>query len=260
MIEIDHTQVTPALASMFHLDAPTGIRALAVLAGGIVGKIFTDDPACPHWGLVWEADDGTLYRGGSYDREVLSAAVSLLRQEGVVALGFRADDPSVALFPPDPQAGAECLEFDRPSGSSDLSPYLGELPTGYTIQRMDRTLLECSPKLDEKLHRYGSIEKFFATGIAVCILHGNEIACEAYADMEIMGRREIGITTQEAYRRRGLATCACAQLIKLCEESGAQTYWDCARLNRGSVLLARKLDFQNKRQYRLLAWFKEERL
>jgi hypothetical protein len=146
MNQIDLTQVTPALASIFHLDAPTGIRALAVLSGGNFGKIFTDDPACPHWGLVWEADDGTLYRGGNYNRNVLSEAVALLRQEGVVALGFRANDPSIELIPPQPQAGARCLEFERPIGSSDLSPYLGELPAGYTIRRMDRALLERNPK------------------------------------------------------------------------------------------------------------------
>lgn len=258
MIEITPNQVAPALASMFSLDASTGIRALAVLASGIAGRIFTDDAACPHWGLVWEADDGTLYRGGIYTGEVLAEAVVLLRQEGLVALGFRDNDPSVALFPPDPQAGAECLEFDRPRGSNDLSPYLGELPDGYTLQRMDRMLLELSPTLDERLHRYGGLESLLSTGIAVGILHGDEIVCEAYADMEIMGRREIGITTQAAYRRQGLATLACAHLIRLCEQAGSQAYWDCARLNIGSVSLAHKLGFQNKKEYRLLAWFRSQ--
>jgi RimJ/RimL family protein N-acetyltransferase len=81
------------------------------------------------------------------------------------------------------------------------------------------------------------------------------MVCDAYADMEIMGRREIGIATQAAYRKLGLATLACAHLIKLCEESGSQTYWDCARLNLASVALARKLGFQNEREYQLLAWF-----
>ena len=93
-------------------------------------------------------------------------------------------------------------------------------------------------------------------GIAVCILHGNEMASEACADMEIMGIREIGIRTQEAYRKRGFAIIACAHLIKLCEESGSGTYWDCAKFNAGSVALANKLGFQNERAYKLLAWFK----
>jgi hypothetical protein len=256
MLQIAPNQVTPGLMAMFDLNSPTGIRALAVLAGSNAGKIFTDNPAQPTWGLVWEADDGTLYRAGNYDREILAEAVALLRQEGVVALGFRADDPVVGLFPPDPDAGADCLEFERPIGSSDLSPYLGELPSGYTLRRMERGLLERSPKADENLNRYGSIANFLSQGMAVCILHGDEIVCEAYADMEIMGIREIGIRTQESHRKQGLATCACAQLIRLCEEAGSQTYWDCVRLNAGSMALAHKLGFQHERAYKLLAWFK----
>src|SRR5512139_615687 len=101
MIEISPEQVTSALRSLFKLHEPSVIRALAVLAGGNAGRILTDDPRHPRWALVWEADDGTLYRGGRYDREALSQAVTLLRAEGVVALGFRDGDPSVDLFPPD---------------------------------------------------------------------------------------------------------------------------------------------------------------
>jgi RimJ/RimL family protein N-acetyltransferase len=256
VIQINPNQVTPALASMFSLKMPTGIRALAVLAGGNAGKIFTDDLIRPHWGLVWEADDGNLYRGGKYDKDILSEAISLLRQDGIVALGFREGDSSVDLFPPDPDAGAECLEFDRPIGCSDLSLYLGKLPAKYEIRRMDRALFERSPRHDESLNRYGSMENFLNRGLAVCIRHGDETVCEAYADMAILGMREIGIRTEEPYRKQGLATLACAHLIKLCEELDSGTYWDCAKFNIGSVSLAHKLGFQNERSYKLLAWFK----
>jgi RimJ/RimL family protein N-acetyltransferase len=256
MIQIVPSDVTPALRSMFHIDMPTGIRALAVLAGGNSGRILTDDPAHPRWGLVWEADDGTLYRGGNYSREVLNEAVNLLRQDGIVAMGFRDGDSDTELYPPDPDAGAECLEFERPIGGSDLSPYLGELPSGYTIQPMDRILLERSPKADENLNRYGSIDNFLDKGLAICVLHGDDIVSEAYADMDIMGIREIGIRTKEAHRKRGLATIACAKLIKLCEELGSCTYWDCAKFNAGSVSLAHKLGFQKQKTYKRLAWFK----
>jgi RimJ/RimL family protein N-acetyltransferase len=256
MIQITPNQVTPTLTSMFDLSMPTGIRALAVLAGGNNGKIFVDDPTHPLWCLVWEADDGTLYRGGKYDRDVLSEAVTLLRQEGVVALGFRDGDSALDLFPPEPDAGAECLEFDRPIGSSDLSQYVGELPSRYEIHRMDRVLFERSLKYAENLNRYGSIENFLNRGIAVCITHGGGIVSEAFADMDIMGMRELGIRTHEDYRRQGLATAACAHLIKLCEQSGSGGYWDCVKSNRSSAALARKLGFQNARAYKLLAWFK----
>lgn len=256
MIQINPHQVSPELISMFNLNMPTGIRAFAVMAGGNSGKIFTDDPAHPQWALVWEADDGTLYRGGKYEKAILAEVVTLLRQDGVVALGFRDGDSDVERFPPDPEAGAECLEFDRPRGISDLTPYLAELPVGYKIHKMDRALLELSPKHEENLNRYGSLENFLSKGIAVCIKCDNEIVCEAYADMEIQGRRELGIRTQEPYRKQGLATIACAHLIKLCEEAGAGAYWDCAKFNAGSVALAHKLGFHNERAYKLLAWFK----
>jgi GNAT superfamily N-acetyltransferase len=183
--------------------------------------------------------------------------VALLRQEAVVALGFRDGDPDVELFPPEPDAGAECLEFDRPLGCSDLSTFLGPLPIGYTLHRMDRVLLECSPRHDETLNRFGNIQNFLDFGIAVCIRHGEKIVCEAFADMEVEGFREMGIRTDEAYRRKGLATIACAHLITLCEREGCCLYWDCARLNAGSVSLAHKLGFQNERAYKLLAWFKK---
>jgi len=229
---------------------------LAVLAGGNAGKIITDDPTSPHWGFVWEADDGTLYRGGKYDKNILTEVVTSLRPDGIVALGFRDGDSDVERFPPDPNAGAECLEFDRPVGVSDLSAYLSEPPIGYQIHKMDRTLLERSPKHAENINRYGSIENFLSRGMAVCVTREDEIVCEAYADMEIMGMREIGIRTQEPYRKQGLATIACAHLIKLCEEKGAGTYWDCVKFNAGSVALAHKLGFHNERAYKLLAWFK----
>jgi RimJ/RimL family protein N-acetyltransferase len=260
MIQIAPDQVSPGFSAMFRRSAPTGIRALAVLTGGNTGKIFIDDPLHPRWGLVWEADDGTLYSGGSINQDILCKAVAFLRQEGIVALGFREGDPCLELFPLDPDAGAECLEFDRPIGSSELTPYLDRLPAGYTIQRMDHTLLEHSPKRDENLHRYGSLENFLERGIAVCILHGADTVCETYADMDIQGVRELGVTTQKAYREQGFATITCAHLIRLCEAAGSHAYWDCVRLNAGSLGVARKLGFQNEQAYKLLAWFKPKEM
>ena len=254
VIEIKASQVTPALRSLFDPNMPTAIRCFAVLDGGNAGRILTDDPGSPHWAYVWEADDGALYRGGDQDADVLLDVVTTLRQDGLVALGFRDGDPSLSLFPPDPNAGASCLELDRPMGGSDLSPYLGR-PTGYEIYRMDREMLEASPHREGTISRYGSIEGFLARGIAVSLMHGRATVCEAYADMEVMGVRELGVTTQKAYRGQGFATITCAHLIILCEKGESATYWDCAKLNRASAALARRLGFRNEREYRLLAWF-----
>jgi RimJ/RimL family protein N-acetyltransferase len=256
--QITPAQVTQALKSLFDLDMPTGIRCQAVLAGGNAGKILTDDPDQPNYGLVWERDDGTLYRGGEVSAQNLALAVTLLRQEDTVALGYRDGDADVQLFPPNPDASATCLEFERPIHSSDLSPFLEDLPRGYALQRMDSPLLESSPHFESTVRRYGSIENFLSRGIAVCIRQGEKFVCEAYADMEIMGKREMGVTTQTAYQDQGFATLTCAHLIKLCEDSGSSTYWDCAQHNPASIAVARKLGFGSERRYHLVAWFKPQ--
>lgn len=226
-----------------------------MLAGGNAGKIFVDDPAHPTCACVWEADDGTLYLGGRQDREALRILIDQLRQEALVALTFRDGDPIINLFPENPTAGAACLEFDRSIGASDLTPFL-TLPDGFTLRRMDAELLDRCSKKGENFNRYGSLDNFLEKGLAVCILRGEEIVCEAYADMDVMGRREIGISTQKEYRHQGLATAACAHLIKLCEAVGSAAYWDCVRLNLVSAALARRLGFGNERDYKVLAWFK----
>ncbi len=264
MHEISPSQVTHSLQALFYRNAPTVIRAFCVMAGGNAGRIFVDDAEPPRYAFVWEADDGTLYRGGQYTRELLAEAMSMLRNERLVALGFRNGDPwhyiaygsrDRELFPPDPSAGADSLEYDRPIGSSDLSPLLARLPAGYEVRRMDAALWQQSPKRDEDATRYTGMENFLQRGMACCITYGGATACEAYADMAVDGVREIGIYTDAPHRERGLATFACAQLITWCEQDGCSTYWDCAASNTPSIALARKLGFVNERPYKLLAWF-----
>jgi len=230
-----------------------------VLGGGNAGRIFVDDLDHPNRAYVWERDDGTLYQGGQRDRQSLQQMVEMLRAEGTVALDFRDGDQEVELFPPNPEAGTECVELDRPVGGSDLTPFL-VLPHGFTVHRMGRELLMKSPRLDETLFRYGDLENYLKTGMDVCILHGDEFVCEAGADMEINGVREVGVVTEHAYRGgQGFGTMVTAHLLKWCDELGVATYWDCVKLNIGSLKIARKLGFRNERGYKLLAWFQPDR-
>lgn len=259
MIEISPKLVTPSIKNLFDRNVPTGVRCFAVLSGGNAGRIFVDDLDHPDQAYVWERDDGTLYQGGIKDRQGLQQMVEMLRQEGTVALDFRDGDPQMDLFPPDPEAGAECIELDRPAGGSDLAAFL-ELPYGFTVHRMGRELLMNSPRLDETLFRYGDLKNYLTTGMDVCILNGDEYVGEAGADMEIEGVREVGVVTEHAYRGgQGFGTLLVAHLLKWCDELEVATYWDCAKLNIGSLKIARKLGYINERSYKLLAWFPPNR-
>jgi len=258
MMQLDPSQVTSAFKSLFDPTGPTSIRCFSVLAGGNAGKIMTDDLNHPTWGVVWEADDGTMYLGGALDLQVVNHVITILRQEGNVLFGFRDGDPLVSLFPPNPDAAARALEFDRSLEIRGLDLYLNRLPAGVEMHRMDRALLESSPHHDATVCRYGSIEGFLRNGVAVSLMRGNETLSEAYADVSVNGVREIGVTTQEPYRGQGLATITCAHLIRICAELGDRTFWDCAKHNPASAAVARKLGFGNEREYQLVAWFKSK--
>jgi GNAT superfamily N-acetyltransferase len=258
LIEIHPAQVTPAIRSLFNYQTPTSIRCFTVLGGGNAGTIFVDNLVHPQVAYVWERDDGTLYLGGATHSTGISEVVDLLLQQGIVAMSFRDGDPMVELFPANPVAGAECLELERPVRSSDLSSYL-TLPEGFTVHRMSRELIEKSPRLDETLFRYGDLEYYLKTGLDVCIMHGEEYVSDAGADMEVDGVREVGVVTEPAYRKLGFGTLAVAHLLAWCDELGVSTYWDCVRLNIGSLKMARKLGFVNERSYKRLAWFPPDR-
>jgi RimJ/RimL family protein N-acetyltransferase len=255
VIEITPDQVTESIRSLFDKNMPTGLRCFAVLGGGNAGRIFVDHLEQPKTGYVWERDDGTLYQGGFKDPQVLEHMVEMLRQEGTVVLDFRDGDPQVEFFPPDPQAGAECIELDRPPHSRDLTPFL-RLPPGFTVHRMGRELVEKSPRLDETLFRYGDLDHYLKTGLDVCLMLGDEFVAEAGCDMEVSNVREAGVVVEPAYRGgKGFGTLVTAHLLNWTDELGVATYWDCARLNIGSLKIARKLGFSNERSYKILAWF-----
>ncbi len=255
MIQVSPDQVKPALASLFDPDVPASIRCFAVLAGGNAGKILTDDLDHPTWGAVWEAGDGTLYLGGSPNAQLVSSLISTRKQEGNALYGFKDGDRWVGLLPSDPDATATVLEFDRPCCSSNLGAYLDRLTDGHKLRRMGRALLERSLSYEDTICRYGSLDVLLDKGLAVCLMRGSQILCEAYADAGVMGVRELGVRTHEAYRGHGFATMTCAYLLKLCDESGCGAYWNCAKHNSASAAVARKLGFTNEREYQLVAWF-----
>lgn len=259
MIEIRSNQVTCEIRSLFAPDMPTAIRCFAVLAGGNAGRIFVDDLHHPRMGFVWERDDGTLYQGGVKDILILQNMVELLKQQGPVGLDFRDGDSQVELFPPEPQAGAECIELERTVQGSDLRSFL-TLPPGFSVHRMGRELIEKSPRLDETLFRYGDIDNYLKSGLDLCILHGEEYVGEAGADIEINGVREVGVVVEPVYRKgMGFGTLLVAHLLRWCDELGVATYWDCVKLNIGSLKIARKLGYRNERNYKILAWLPPNR-
>jgi GNAT superfamily N-acetyltransferase len=253
MIEIKPHEAGAAIKSLFSIDLPAGLRSAAVLEGIYAGRIFTDDPANPTWGVIQEGAYGTLYPAGALNREVLESLILSLVREGDVLIGLWQSDPLIALLPTTPEYEGTVLDYTGRRG--DLSPYL-TVPNGCAMRPVDRTLLERSADREMTEHVFGSLENALKHGLGYYLMRGDDILCETFAGPAADGRIEVGVTTYEAHRQQGYATLTCAYLIRACEEKGYQTYWNCNAQNVPSLALARKLGYQRERPYRLYAWFK----
>jgi GNAT superfamily N-acetyltransferase len=256
MIELRPSQVTPQLQALFDPRMPAGFRCFAVLDGTAVGRILTDDPLQPTWGVVQEGAFGTVYPAGDLDPPTWRQLIADLRADGDVLVGMWPDDPRIQQLPADPDYDGYTLDFTNRASGIGLEDYLQKLPDGCELRPLDRQLFERSADRDFYGALYGSAGQALERLRGRFVVTGDQIYSEAYAYFAALGTIEIATATHEPYRRRGYATLACAALIEECERLGYQTYWNCASQNLASASLARKLGYCSEREYRLLAWFK----
>ncbi len=131
-------------------------------------------------------------------------------------------------------------------------------PKDFELRLMDKELLERSVWYEDNMRVHGSAENFLSRCLGVCLLHHNTIVCEASTGAAILGTRELGVYTKAEYRKQDFATITCEYLIRMVEQAGQQTYWNCASSNIASATLARKLGYQVEKEYQLRGWNKLE--
>ena len=256
-MQILANDVTPALRSLFCPGEPQARRCFAVLDGlPPTGKIITDDPTNPTWGVVWEACDGATYLGGRLDRATLSDVFAYLQQGNDVLVGLGLDDPRQDLLPPDSYYDGRALEFyDRPIGRG-LGEYLRRVPRGCEIRQLDGALVMRTEWGPGDVQLAGSIEAWEKTCFGYCLMRGDDILCEATVGASAIGLREPGVFTRAEHRGKGYATITAAHLIEETEARGDETYWNCAKQNVASAAIARKLGYRTEIEYRCMAWRK----
>jgi GNAT superfamily N-acetyltransferase len=254
MITLAPADVTPELIARFDREQPTIPRALAVLAGITQGQILADNPVQPMWAAVREATYGTLYLGGQLTAPLVAELVERLRQHGDVGIGCWPESPLAAMLPPSRQYDGRTLYFPTRSPEVALAPLLNTLRSGYRLVSRDEQLFARSFEAADTLATFGSLEQVMRHTRGVMVLDGDRVVCEAATGAPVEGRIEVGVTTDEQHRGKGLATAACAALITSCEAEGLATWWDCAAHNEASTRLARRLGFGEGREYRYLLW------
>lgn len=260
-LDIAHVaRVRPLLEELAHLLPLAG-----VLEGRHTGRLFVDDLLHPTVVLVW-TPWGYYYLGGAVTLSCCSALVDLFSQTLVpdsiaggehgllLTLGERR---WVAQFDRLLGKGA-WLELQRRTFTLDSAAFAqhcgwqGRVPQEFTMQPVgyaEAQLLE-----GELRATWPSLDAFLDQGIGFCLTHHDEPVSACTSAFVAGGAVEIGVYTDPAYRRRGLATLTAAALIEACLDRGLRPNWECFADNAPSVALAQRLGFVPAGGYPIYYW------
>lgn len=139
-----------------------------------------------------------------------------------------------------------------------FSRYLGwreKIPDGYTIYAFDGSSDEFLEKHKKGRDFWSPESKRFGR----VLLKGDEIVSECFSvfffDKNMV---EVGIETQELYRRRGFAYLTSAAFIEYCLSINLEPNWGCWHFKTDSIALAKKLGFEEIDNRRVLVLQKNE--
>jgi RimJ/RimL family protein N-acetyltransferase len=138
-----------------------------------------------------------------------------------------------------------------------FSGWRDSVPEGYRVVPVDeellaRTDLRNHDQVSEWVGGWHSSEDFLRNGFGTCALCAHEplIAAWCIADAVLGARCEMGVTTDPAHRRRGLAAAVASAAVEHCLARGFDEIgWHCLRSNAGSIAVATKVGFQVERAY-----------
>lgn len=85
---------------------------------------------------------------------------------------------------------------------------------------------------------------FSKYGVGYSLRYNSQDVAVAFSAFVHDDMLELGIETNEKYRRNGFAWIACAKLILYCLKNNSEPIWSCGLDNRGSYNLALKLGFE----------------
>lgn len=260
------TQIEPSQAADLYAPWCDQLATQAVVAGAVPGRVWVDDPRAPTLALMHVSH--RLYLAGSTGAP--AAAVERLgstlidgllaevkaRGEGGLVLYYLESDwlqtlqdnvfAGRTIYP----GRHNVYLLDNLDAGWQL-PDLAPLPAGMALVEVDETLLARSELrnhaelLEELQSERPSVAAFLKESFGVCIVSSDAVVTWCLSEYNLGDRCEIGIATDEAHRRQGLATLTAAHMIRQAAARGIRRVgWHCWLRNEPSNATARKLGFR----------------
>ncbi len=237
----------------------------AVVEGTCPGRFWTDDARHPQVALALTPEGYYLVgsppveeRADAVRGIVLKTMIPEARERGWGSWGVSYPDESWEELLGDIFAGLLPLwDYQRYFVVRELRLDWREgLPDDLSMERATSELLGRSdlknvdhPRTSAE-DNFGSLAEFDRNGFGFCLAHGEEIVSWCMADCVVGHRAEVGVQTNESYRRRGLAKRVVAAAVEHCLASGiTQIGWHCGSANLASAATAAAVGFEEVRQH-----------
>jgi GNAT superfamily N-acetyltransferase len=247
----DAEKLCPMLGEL----ADMHLNLIALLEGTALGQMYADDAVHPR--SVYLISGDAHYLAGEPENPAFNAAVNAVLPRDTYFVLFCdlkrwAEALDVVL------KDTYCVRAARhyyALRQLNMADWQARLPAAYTLQRVDASLLaqdltNRDAVIDSMLDAWLSVDTFLAHGFGSCLVHDATIVSWSLADYVSGERCEIGIRTDERFRRRGLGTLTASANAEYAASLGYSAIgWHCWANNAGSIGVAQKAGFQKSADY-----------
>lgn len=250
-----YEKVRPLLAGMEH-----NLIALAVLDKTAPGRVRVDDTKAPRT-ILMSTTKGFFLFGDKPVGEIFASLQQLLLND-FFAKGRKSGLDEFILHYPHTDWQETVADLLSPKAPLILDHQLyfrfaqqkvnwqEQLPSGYKMVRIDKAMLERVslknlPYIKNwAITSFKTLPEFLDNGFGFGLLKGDEVVSWCLANCISGYRCEIGIHTDEAYRKQGFATLVAAATVEHClANSLFEIGWHCWSINVASAATAEAVGF-----------------
>ena len=239
----------------------------SVIDGNHPGTIFVDQRPRPTVALVC-SHLGYYYLAGCLDNEQFCRSLRRLLFEEIEGM----DSFSLFFFPtyweerlneilPDRATKGTIRAFDFNPIRFSYTNWRDKIPEGFCLKSMDERLIEkVARQVNPSINQTRLwMDRFISNGLGFCLLQDEEVVSICWSPLVGNGMCDISVTTAEKFRERGFATLVVSAFIDSCSAKGLIPSWHCGPENLASNALARKMEFEDKGDFRTFhCWVKSD--
>lgn len=229
------------------------LSVAAVLAGDAPGEVWVDEIAHPQVGFAMTSE-GHYLAGDARQTSSYAGLRKIIPPNAYLVMDSPAWETVLDQVWVNRAARRHPREHWR-FHEQRLPHWRDLVPASFLVAPVDAELLgkkelKNHPAVAGWVEGWHSSAYFLQHGFGFCVLHGETIASWCLADCASGPHCEIGIQTDRAYRRRGLAKVAVAAAVEHCLANGFTAIgWHCLSSNTGSRAVAEKVGFVKARDY-----------